>query len=225
MAVLPEGTKVALTGQSSNGYRSISHQGQTRWVSAAYLADGAPAASLPATYQARATAALMIRTSSAASFTNLGDVPAGTILDATGVTENGMAQIVRGGTIRWVNGAYLQKVGAAGPAAPAPAAPPATQSGSGSSVSGSCQASYYDEPQLTASGEQFNPNAMTAAHKTLPLGTRLRVTNPATGASVVVRINDRGPYISGRCLDLSRAAFAAIGNLNAGVMNVTYATA
>nr|WP_276615436.1 septal ring lytic transglycosylase RlpA family protein [Nonomuraea basaltis] len=88
--------------------------------------------------------------------------------------------------------------------------------------SGSCGASFYDEPQMTASGERFNPSAMTAAHKTLPLGSKVRVTNPNTGESVTVRINDRGPYIGGRCLDLSAAAFAAIGNTKAGVMRVKY---
>lgn len=88
--------------------------------------------------------------------------------------------------------------------------------------SGTCGASYYGEPQMTASGERFNPSAMTAAHKTLPLGSRVRVTNPDNGESVTVRINDRGPYSGGRCLDLSRAAFAAIGSLNAGVMTVKY---
>ncbi|TMR03052.1 septal ring lytic transglycosylase RlpA family protein [Nonomuraea turkmeniaca] len=75
---------------------------------------------------------------------------------------------------------------------------------------------------MTANGERFNPSAMTAAHKTLPLGSRVRVTNPNTGASVTVRINDRGPYAGGRCLDLSAAAFATIGNTSAGVMRVRY---
>ncbi|MEV8636960.1 septal ring lytic transglycosylase RlpA family protein [Streptosporangium sp. NPDC051023] len=88
--------------------------------------------------------------------------------------------------------------------------------------SGTCGASYYAEGQMTASGERFNPNALTAAHKTLPLGSRVRVTNPANGESVTVRINDRGPYVGGRCLDLSRAAFSAIGNTDAGVMRVEY---
>ncbi|MBO3174539.1 septal ring lytic transglycosylase RlpA family protein [Dermatophilus congolensis] len=79
-----------------------------------------------------------------------------------------------------------------------------------------CRASFYDEDQMTASGERFNPNALTAAHKTLPLGSKLRVTNPSTGATVTVRINDRGPYIGGRCLDLSAAAFSKIANPSAG---------
>jgi rare lipoprotein A len=88
---------------------------------------------------------------------------------------------------------------------------------------GSCGASYYDEPQGTASGERFDPEALTAAHKTLPFNSRVRVTNPANGKSVIVRINDRGPYVDGRCLDLSRAAFRSIANLSQGVLSkVTY---
>ena len=63
---------------------------------------------------------------------------------------------------------------------------------------------------------------MTAAHKTLPFNSRVKVTNPRNGKTVIVRINDRGPYISGRCLDLSRAAFAQIGDVNQGVMTVNY---
>jgi rare lipoprotein A len=63
----------------------------------------------------------------------------------------------------------------------------------------------------TASGERFNTHAMTAAHKTLPFGTRVRVTNEKTGRAVVVRINDRGPYAHGRIIDLSQASARAIG--------------
>ena len=85
-----------------------------------------------------------------------------------------------------------------------------------------CVASFYDEPQSTASGEQFNPNAMTAAHKSLRLGTHIRVTNVRNGRSVVVRINDRGPYVAGRCVDLSRASFAEIADLGQGTTPITY---
>jgi rare lipoprotein A len=87
---------------------------------------------------------------------------------------------------------------------------------------GACGASFYSEGQMTASGERFNPDAMTAAHKSLPLGSKVRVTNPRTDESVTVRINDRGPYVGGRCLDLSKAAFSAIGNIDAGTMQVKY---
>jgi rare lipoprotein A len=72
-------------------------------------------------------------------------------------------------------------------------------------------ASYYSSGYRTASGERFNPNGYTAAHRSLPFGTRLQVTNPRTGRSVVVRINDRGPFVPGRSLDLARGAAFAIG--------------
>jgi len=87
---------------------------------------------------------------------------------------------------------------------------------------GTCGASYYDEPQPTASGEQFNPEAFTAASTSLPFNTRVRVTNVSNGKSVVVRINDRGPFVRGRCLDLSTASFRAIAALSTGVVNVRY---
>ena len=71
----------------------------------------------------------------------------------------------------------------------------------------------------TASGETFNTNALTAAHKTLPFGSEVRVTNERTGKSVVVRINDRGPYAHGRVIDLSKASTRAIGI--SGVADIT----
>jgi len=108
------------------------------------------------------------------------------------------------------------------------ARPPRQDSSNDDSVKGSgriagrCIASFYAEPQTTASGEQFNPNAMTAANKTLPLGTRIRVTNVRNGRSTVVRINDRGPYVAGRCVDLSRASFARIADIGQGTAPITY---
>jgi peptidoglycan lytic transglycosylase len=88
--------------------------------------------------------------------------------------------------------------------------------------SGVCQASYYGGGQRTASGEYFNPRALTAAHRTLPMDSRVRVTNQATGRSVTVRINDRGPFTSGRCLDLSLAAMKAVGGVGSGVITARY---
>jgi rare lipoprotein A len=83
-------------------------------------------------------------------------------------------------------------------------------------------ATYYDEDQMTASGERFNPNAFTAAHRTLPLGTHVRVTNTRNGRSVEVRINDRGPFgHRDRIIDLSRAAARELHMLDAGVVPVT----
>ncbi len=85
------------------------------------------------------------------------------------------------------------------------------------------RASWYAIPGPTASGETMNPKALTAAHRSLPFGTRLKVVNPANGHSVVVRINDRGPYIEGRVLDLSLAAAEELGFRNKGVTKVCYA--
>lgn len=87
---------------------------------------------------------------------------------------------------------------------------------------GACEASYYADGQRTASGEAFDPNALTAAHRTLPFGSKVRVTNKVNGESVTVRINDRGPYTGGRCLDLSRAAMVAVGGTGPGVIPIKY---
>jgi rare lipoprotein A len=84
-------------------------------------------------------------------------------------------------------------------------------------------ASYYWQPQRVASGGWFNPNAMTAAHKTLPFGTKVRVTHAGSGRSVVVTINDRGPYVAGRVIDLSRAAASSLGMTGSGVARVQLA--
>ena len=84
---------------------------------------------------------------------------------------------------------------------------------------GTGRASYYGKRfhgRMTANGELFDMNAMTAAHKTLPFGTLVRVTNARNGRSVVVRINDRGPFIRGRVIDLSRAAARRIGMIQSG---------
>ncbi|NNE49195.1 MAG: septal ring lytic transglycosylase RlpA family protein [Altererythrobacter sp.] len=88
---------------------------------------------------------------------------------------------------------------------------------------GTGHASYYGRRfhgRLTANGERFDMRAMTAAHKTLPFGSVVRVTNRRNGRSVVVRINDRGPFVRGRTIDLSRAAAEEIGLVKTGVGEV-----
>ncbi len=87
------------------------------------------------------------------------------------------------------------------------------------------QASFYGNEAgeggpLTANGERYNPGGFTAAHRTLPFGTRVRVTSPNTGRSVVVRINDRGPFVGGRVIDLSVGAARALGLTSSGVGTV-----
>ena len=81
-------------------------------------------------------------------------------------------------------------------------------------------ASFYRHHTRTASGEKFDERELTAAHRTLPFGTRLRVTSVATGRSVTVRVNDRGPYVSGRVVDLSYSAAQEIGMVGRGVTKV-----
>lgn len=84
-------------------------------------------------------------------------------------------------------------------------------------------ASYYAEKfhgKKTASGEIFDMNDFTAAHRTLPFGTICRITNLENNKSVVVRVNDRGPFVEGRIIDLSKSAAAVIGGIEAGVIKV-----
>lgn len=85
------------------------------------------------------------------------------------------------------------------------------------------KASWYGpgfHGRLTANGERYNQNAMTAAHKNLRFGTRVKVTNLSNGRSVIVRINDRGPFVKGRVLDLSAAAARSLNMINSGVARV-----
>jgi rare lipoprotein A len=81
-------------------------------------------------------------------------------------------------------------------------------------------ASFYTEGARTANGERLNPNALTAAHPSLPFGTRLRITSVASGRSVVVRVNDRGPFIKGRAVDVSYSAAKELGMTERGVAKV-----
>jgi rare lipoprotein A len=81
-------------------------------------------------------------------------------------------------------------------------------------------ASFYTGGTQTASGERFDTHELTAAHRTLPFGTRLRVTNVATGRSVTVRVNDRGPFVPGRVVDVSYSAAETLGMVGGGIAKV-----
>jgi len=78
------------------------------------------------------------------------------------------------------------------------------------------KASWYAMTSMTANGEWASPNTMTAAHRTLPFGTKVRVTNQRNGRSVILRINDRGPFIKGRIIDVTKKAAAKLGFLHSG---------
>lgn len=84
-------------------------------------------------------------------------------------------------------------------------------------------ASYYGYGGRTANGERHNAQAMTAAHRTLPFGTRVRVTNASNGRSIVLRVNDRGPFVRGRIIDVSTAAADSLGFRKRGVAKVEIA--
>lgn len=91
----------------------------------------------------------------------------------------------------------------------------------GSASASECgKAAWYDIGGLTASGERTRSDALAAAHRTLPFGTRVKVENLSNGRSVIVRINDRGPFVRGRIIDVTRAAAEELGFIRAGVVRV-----
>ena len=97
-----------------------------------------------------------------------------------------------------------------------PAAPDGTDMGEG--IASFYGRKFHGRP--TASGQAFDMNALTAAHRTLPFGSQVRVTNTANGKSVIVTVNDRGPFVRGREIDVSRAAAEQLGIVNAGHVRV-----
>jgi len=106
---------------------------------------------------------------------------------------------------------------------PPPAAAPATAAVTASAGVESGKIAWYGRKfagRRTASGEHFNPDALTMAHKTLPFGTLVKITNPANKKSVTVRVNDRGPTQADRIGDVSLAAARALGMVRSGVTNV-----
>ena len=219
--VLDKGTRISLTGLVSGRWSQIGLDGDTAWVATRYLGSSAPEGSTPAPDSASVSAASVPETIGSrwgSAELNLwtgarGDrfvevAPKGTEFKVTGTVSGGRAQVVWKGAVRWVTARHLTT--------DAPAR------SSGASGGETCLASFYSDDSATASGEPFDQWAMRTAHKTLPLGTRLRVTNPANGRSVDVTVNDRGPYVAGRCLDLTTGAFKAIADTRQGVAKVSY---
>lgn len=101
-----------------------------------------------------------------------------------------------------------------------PAADKADRQSAGTKGANYGLASFYSYDPHTASGEKFNAKELTAAHRTLPFGTKLRVTDVATGRSVTVRVNDRGPFVPGRVVDVSASAAETLGITAKGVAKV-----
>lgn len=140
-----------------------------------------------------------------------------------GDSTNGFYKIEVGGKQGWAFGKYLKETTGVSDTDDQgddddTGAPPTSSGSANVASTGSCGISWYGSGARTANGERFLPDGITAAHKTLPFNTKVRVTNTSNGKSVTVRINDRGPFVASRCLDLSRGAFAAISSLGAGVL-------
>lgn len=118
---------------------------------------------------------------------------------------------------------YLRILSAAALAASIVSSPAAASTANAKVNQGKCgKASWYALSSKTASGERMNAALLTAAHRSLPFGTKVLVTNKSNGKSVVVRINDRGPFIKGRVLDVSKAAAADIGMVRSGHAPICY---
>jgi rare lipoprotein A (peptidoglycan hydrolase) len=128
--------------------------------------------------------------------------------------------IASAGAFRSAESATPPASGKAGPSLNSLAARVAERLGSKLHTVFAGRASFYSLGQELASGGKFVPEGMTAAHRTLPFGTRLRVTDQKSGRSVVVVVNDRGPYVGGRVLDLSLGAARALGMTDRGVIEV-----
>lgn len=105
-----------------------------------------------------------------------------------------------------------------------PSASPDQQSASlpQTGQSGSCLAGYVATGTVTASGEKFDPTALTGANLSLPFGSKVQITNAKTGQSVVIRINDRGPYAGNRCFDLTSSAYQRIASLTQSEITIEY---
>jgi rare lipoprotein A len=171
------------------------------------------------------TANLNLRTGPSTSHSVITTMEKGSVVVALGDTQSGWYHVeTQDGEQGWASGKYLKANGGSTtiPTPKPSATVPSGSAPSGTGAAQTCKASFYDEGQKTANGEQFDPNGMTAAHKTLPFNTKIKVTNTANGESVVVRINDRGPFVAGRCLDLARGAFTKIASTSAGVATVSF---
>lgn len=240
ITVLPKGGQVTRTGVVAGNWVKVSTSSGNGWVYSSYLTSVRTSSSSASTASRSTTSTTSTPTVTgtryATTYLNLWTsstgsgyadvVNPGTALKVTGTVSNGRAQVVVDGTVRWVTNQYTSTTArtntSSSTSSTTSRSTTRTAVSSSSGITGSCVASFYDDPQLTANGETFDPSAMTAANKTLPFNTMVRVTNVANGKSTVVRINDRGPYVAGRCLDLSRAAFAQIASLDAGTVQVTY---
>lgn len=174
---------------------------------------------------ARLTVALVAAVSLGAAAASLGasvDLPAAS--EASAVSQASVPDVVQQTLLElyepelWLTATY-STTPAARPATPATRATTAARKPVGK-IAAQGLASFYSHGTKTASGERFNARELTAAHRTLPFGTKLRVTDVKSGRSVTVRVNDRGPFVRGRIVDVSHAAAELLGMLGKGIASV-----
>ncbi len=216
---------------SSKGWTKVLYKGKVGYIYSSYLSQAkvAPAkkaSTSVASSKGRlvwAKTGVTVRTRASQSSSSLGSLSKGYHVKALAASSNGWTKVLYKGKVGYVVSRNVSYSKVALPARTTSVSRSSDRVTTTGAV-GSCKASFYGEESgsQTASGERFRSSAMTAAHKTFSFGTRLKVTTKANGKSVVVRINDRGPYVSGRCLDLSTGAFKQIASTSAGVAKVTY---
>lgn len=198
--VIKKGASLSLTGKVSGGYAQISYKGKTLWASTSHLSStkGSTSSSLPkVTSKARGTTALMIRTSSSSKFTNLGDAPKGTIFDLTGVKENGMAQVIYKGAVRWVNAKYLTAV--SGSTTPSPPDAPKTSTRYATTVLNIWAA---------ATGQSYSGE--------IPRGGELQVTGTVKNGRAEIVINGAKKWVTAKYVSTSKPASSGSGASTGG---------
>lgn len=168
------------------------------------------------------TARLNLREGASTDETLIRTMASGDEVEAvSGAPTNGFYQVKHEGRTGWAHGKWLKLAGSrVSPAADDSSDDVANDETSPALSVESCKASFYFTGSRTANGEAFKPDGISAAHKTLAFGTKVRVTNKKNNKSVVVRINDRGPFKPGRCIDLSRGAARVVDMIDAGVVDV-----
>ena len=208
--VASKGAKLSLTGSISGSYTQVTWGSSKLWAATSYLssAASAPTQSLPAvTGRVSATAALMIRTSSSRSFTSLGDVPRGTILDVTGVVENGVAQVLWKGQVRWVNNGYIKPISGTTNSPSAPTPPTTT--------------TRY----ATANLNIWNASTGGSNIGEIPRGSAVAVTGKVSSGRAEVLYNGAVKWVTARYLAASAPGGASGGSSSSsGSLNRGYSS-
>ncbi len=203
--VVTKGTKLRLTGALTGAYGQVQYNDRTLWAATAYLSAtaGAPSQSLPASVgKVKATATLMLRTTSNAYFVSLGDVPRGTILEVTGLVHNGLAQVVWQGNVSWVNNSYVSAIPGS-TSLPAVPAPPKTTT-----------------QYATANLNVWHAASGSAQTGAIPAGSAVAVTGTVTSGRAQIVLNGAVRWVTAKYLSASTPSTNPGGSTgNGGTLN------